>query len=80
MTQLQSELLPALPDTLLKRLESDIEETENEISSAQGKLTDAPYEQLMGLTKQIDELSQKRDSLYEEWEEASAQLEELSEE
>ena len=67
-------------NTLLKRLESDIEETENEISSAQGKLTDAPYEQLMELTKQIDELSQKRDSLYEEWEEASAQLEELSEE
>lgn len=67
-------------NTLLKRLESDIEETENEISSAQERLTDAPYEQLMELTKQIDELSQKRDSLYEEWEEASAQLEELSEE
>lgn len=65
-------------NTLLKRLESDIEETENEISSAQEKLTDAPYEELMELTKLIDELSQKRDGLYDEWEEASAQLEEIT--
>ncbi|MGN1329168.1 MAG: ribosomal protection-like ABC-F family protein [Eubacterium sp.] len=67
-------------NTLLKRLEGDIEETENKISSAQEMLTDAPYEELMELTKLIDELSQKRDGLYEEWEEASSQLEELTEE
>ena len=65
-------------NTLLKKLEIEIDDIETEISSTEEKLTDAPYEELMRLTETLDEITQKRDELYEKWEETSARLEEFS--
>lgn len=64
----------------LKRLEEEIESTEEEISAAQEKLGGADYTALLELTELIDTLSNKRDALYEQWEEMSQELETLSEE
>ena len=61
----------------LKHLEEDIEKTEEEISSTEEKMSSAPYEELVELTTLLDELSQKRDSLYEQWEQISSELEML---
>ena len=66
-------------NTLLKKLESEIEDTEREIGEFEQKLTDASYEELMEYTSKIDSLSTHRDELYEKWEEASLELAELEE-
>lgn len=63
--------------TQLRRLEEEIESTENDISSAEEKMSTAAYEELMELTTQLDSLYKKRDELYLNWENASAELEEL---
>lgn len=66
-------------NTLLKKLEGEIEDTEREIGEFEQKLTDASYEKLMEYTSKIDSLSTHRDELYEKWEEASLELAELEE-
>ncbi len=66
-------------NTLLKKLEVEIEDAEREISEFEQKLTDASYEELMEYTSKIDSLSTHRDELYEQWEEASLELAELEE-
>lgn len=66
-------------NTLLKKLEGEIEDTEREIGEFEQKLTDASYEELMEYTSKIDSLSNHRDELYEKWEETSLELAELEE-
>ena len=66
-------------NTLLKKLEGEIEDTEREIGEFEQKLTDASYEELMEYTSKIDSLSIHRDELYEKWEETSLELAELEE-
>lgn len=66
-------------NTLLKKLEGEIEDTEREIGEFEQKLTDASYEELMEYTSKIDFLSTHRDELYEKWEETSLELAELEE-
>lgn len=66
-------------NTLLKKLEGEIEDAEREIGKFEQKLTDASYEELMEYTSKIDSLSTHRDELYEKWEETSLELAELEE-
>lgn len=66
-------------NTLLKKLEGEIEDAEREIGEFEQKLTDASYEELMEYTSKIDSLSTHRDELYEKWEETSFELAELEE-
>ena len=62
-----------------KRLEADIETVELEIEAIQEKLNTAEYEELLTLTAELESLTQKRDSLYTEWENVSLELLELEE-
>lgn len=62
-----------------KRLEADIEAVELEIETVQEKLNSSDYEKLMALTSSLEELTKKRDSLYDEWEDTSLELLELEE-
>lgn len=64
--------------TALSRCENDIEEIETAIAEIEEKLTNAPYDELMQLTENLNEMTQKRDSLYEQWEQTSAELEDYS--
>lgn len=61
-----------------KSLESEIEATEAEIEGVQSALNTSDYNELMELTAQLDELSKKRNDLYEEWENTALSLEELA--
>lgn len=63
--------------TKLARLEEQIEQIELDIDSINEKLTSAPYDELMELTQRLNDLNDERDGLYSEWEDTSAQLEEL---
>ena len=65
-------------NTQLKNTEKEIEETELSISEIEEKLNNATYEELMKLTETLNELTDKRDALYEQWENISAELEEYS--
>lgn len=57
--------------TRIKRLEEEIETTENERNEVQSILelpeTAADYEKLLELTAKLEELNQKQETLYEEW-------------
>lgn len=64
--------------TLQKKLEEEIDLTESSITELEQRLADAAYEQLMEYTAQIDELSKKRDSLFEQWEQTASSLEEIN--
>ncbi|MGN1124190.1 MAG: ribosomal protection-like ABC-F family protein [Eubacterium sp.] len=64
--------------TLLKRLEQEIEQTENDVCEIEEKLSCADYEELVSLTQELERLTNKRDSLYEQWDSASSQLEEYN--
>lgn len=64
-------------NTKIKKLEQEIENTELEIEETQNKLDSADYEELMELTAVLDELTKKRDTFYEEWEQSTLELEEL---
>ncbi|MGN0521332.1 MAG: ABC-F family ATP-binding cassette domain-containing protein [Eubacterium sp.] len=66
-------------NTLVKKLEEEIEATEALIAQTEEKLADSPYEELMKLTHQLNELTSKRDTLYEQWEKASSQILEYEE-
>lgn len=61
-----------------KSLESEIEATEAELERVQSALNTSDYNELMELTAQLDELSKKRNDLYEEWENTALSLEELA--
>ena len=63
-------------NTQLKNTEKEIEETELSISQIEEKLNNATYEELVKLTETLNELTDKRDALYEQWENISAELEE----
>ena len=65
-------------NTQLKNTEKEIEETEQSVSEIEEKLNNATYEELMKLTETLNELTDKRDALYEQWENISAELEEYS--
>ena len=60
--------------TRLKKCEEEIEQTENEVAEIEEKLTTSDYEELIKLTALLDETTQRRDVLYEEWEELSLML------
>ncbi|MCM1115232.1 MAG: ATP-binding cassette domain-containing protein [Clostridium sp.] len=64
--------------TKSKKLEEEIEGIELALEETQEKLNAAGYEELMELTKQLDELTSKRDALYSEWEETAMELEEYN--
>lgn len=64
-------------NTKIKKLEQEIENTELEIEETQNKLDSADYEELMELTAVLDELTKKRDTFYEEWEQSTLELEKL---
>lgn len=66
--------------TRLAKCEEEIEAVELELEEINEKLTSADYEELMDLTNQLEEKTKLRDSLYEEWEELSELLQELTEE
>lgn len=65
-------------NTRLKRLEKEIDITETEIDETQSRLNTSDYEELIRLTELLQEKSSKRDSLYEEWEQATAELEKIN--
>ena len=64
-------------NTLVKRLEEEIDTAEEQISKTQESMNTADYTELMELTARLDELSSHRDSLYAQWEQASEELNEL---
>lgn len=64
--------------TALSKCENDIEQIETQIAEIEERLTDAPYDKLMQLTEELNALTQKRDALYEQWEQISAELEDYS--
>lgn len=63
--------------TRLGKIEEEIEAAELEIDDINIKLADAPYEELMALTASLDDITNKRDALYTEWEEVSSEIENL---
>lgn len=65
-------------NTALKRCERDIEDTEETIANTQQELEGADYERLMQLTRDLSDLTAKRDSLYEEWEKINSDIDELN--
>lgn len=62
--------------TKMTRLEQEIDELETLIFELESKINTAEYEELMKLTTQLEDETNKRDALYTEWEEASLELEE----
>lgn len=66
--------------TLQSKIEKEIEETEEEISLLEEKLSSVQYEELIKLTSILDELTQKRDALYQQWEDTSSALDDLGNE
>ena len=67
----ERESLERKKKTRIKRLEEEIENTENERNEVQRILenpeTAADYEKLLELTSKLEELNQKQETLYEEW-------------
>ncbi len=77
--QLKKERQSALrkAKTRLSKCETEIEEAENETALIEEKMQNADYEELMELTKALDEKTKLKEKLYEEWENLSEQLTEL---
>ena len=80
--QKQSDLRKA--KTRLKKCEDEIAETEQEIEQTQSLLeepeTASDYENILIHTNKLNELNEKLEMLYTQWEEASQQLEMLTNE
>ena len=74
--QLKKERASALrkAKTRLSKCEQEIEEAENETALIEEKMLSADYETLMELTNALDELNNKKEALYAEWETLSEQL------
>ena len=64
--------------TRLKKCEEEIDAAETEIAEIEQQLSSAGYEELMNLTALLDEKTQHRDALYEEWEELSLTVSEAA--
>lgn len=64
---------------LQKRLELEIDEAEADIANIEAETASADYERLVDLTARLGELSAERDSLYEQWEQAATELENMGE-
>lgn len=61
--------------TAVSRLESDIEDTEEQIAMLEEELnSNPPYEQFLAISRSLEELTAKRDALFEEWAEKSEEL------
>lgn len=61
--------------TAVSRLESDIEDTEEQIAMLEEELnSNPPYEQFLVISRSLEELTAKRDALFEEWAEKSEEL------
>lgn len=67
-------------NTRLKKLEEEIEITEDLISRLQQKLDTSDYEELVEISNSLNENTALRDELYAQWEQASLELEEYGEE
>ncbi len=66
-------------NTRLSRLEGEIEQAEEKTVMLEESLSaNPPYEELLEITKQLEEITAKRDALYEEWEQVSEELTSLS--
>lgn len=66
-------------NTRLSRLEEEIEQAEEKTVMLEESLSaNPPYEELLEITKQLEEITAKRDALYEEWEQVSEELTSLS--
>ena len=60
--------------TKLAKCEEEIENTETEISEIEAALGSSDYEELLRLTALLEEKTNQRDALYNEWEELSSLL------
>ena len=66
-------------NTRLTRPEEEIEQAEEKTVMLEESLSaNPPYEELLEITKQLEEITAKRDALYEEWEQVSEELTSLS--
>ena len=66
--------------TRLAKCEEEIETAESEIDAINEALSSSGYEELLKLTSLLEQKTNERDSLYEEWETLSQTLAELTEE
>lgn len=70
--------------TKLINTETEIEQTETEITEAQEKLSSpeiqSDYEKIIEATQMLEELTHKRDELYELWEQLQMEIEEMDNE
>ena len=67
--------------TAVSRLEGQIEDLEDEIALLEERLNcNPPYEEFLKVSAKLQEKSEQRDLVYEEWAEKSEQLSELSDE
>lgn len=65
--------------TRLSRLEQIIEDTELEIAMLEERLNcNPPYDEFLKISEKLQQRSDKRDALYEEWEQASEELTSMS--
>ncbi len=61
--------------TAVSRLESDIEDAEEQIAMLEEELnSNPPYEQFLVISRSLEEITAKRDALFEEWAEKSEEL------
>lgn len=74
----QSQLRKA--KTRISKCESEIEAVELELDEINEELTAADYDRLIELTANLEKKTNQRDALYEEWEELSVLLSQLTEE
>lgn len=74
----QSQLRKA--KTRITKCEEEIEQAEIEIDEINEKLATSDYEELVKLTALLEERTNQRDALYEEWEELSETLATLTDE
>ena len=64
--------------TRLSRLEDEIEEAEEKAGLLQEEICgNPPYEELLKVTEELEAVNNKKDALYEEWEQLSEELTEL---
>ncbi|MDE6723612.1 MAG: ABC-F family ATP-binding cassette domain-containing protein, partial [Eubacterium sp.] len=64
--------------TRLSRLEDEIEEAEEKSGLLQEEIcSNPPYEELLRVTEELEAVNNKKDALYEEWEQLSEELTEL---
>lgn len=74
----QSQLRKA--KTRITKCESEIEAVEIEIEKINEEMTSADYDRLIELTANLEKKTNQRDALYEEWEQLSELLSQLTEE